>query len=354
MLFTSLFDWSALAVIVAAYWILPARWRIPWLAGSSLLLVAWNDIVSAIVLLATGACALLAPRWVLRSGSGQTARLSVAAGALLLPLLVFKFAPSLGLTPRLAGADLFVFPIGISYFTFKALMVLIDSSQGSLERPSVENLAAYLALAPASSAGPIDPPSRLLPQLAARPRPNRADLAYGALRITTGCAMKFLVADSLLRVLGGFSAEVLAVSAPKLLLFGPLYAIMIYSDFAGYSHIAIGAASLLGLRCTENFAAPYLKPNISEFWRSWHISLTGFLRRYVFLPLAYRWSRRMGATAAGIGATLVTFVLCGIWHGSGWNFVLWGGYHGVLLSAHQLFVGWSRQRRGMQRVRRTR
>ncbi len=353
MLFTSLLEWGLFAVLVAVFWALPSRFRVPWLAVSSLLLLTLSDFVAALVLVVVGAWALLAPAWVLRREAGRPRRLWIAAALLLSPLLFFKYARGGGPAAGLPGADALMLPVGISYFTIKALMFLIDASQGRLERPRLSQWAAYLALAPAASAGPIDPPARLLPQLAAGPRPAAADLAHGLLRITVGFAMKFVVADALLRVLGDYRAELIAVSLRKLLLFGPLYALMIYCDFAGYSHIAIGAASLLGLRCTENFAAPYLKGNITDFWRSWHMSLTGFLRRYVFLPLAYRGSRSLNVDLASYVATFLTFVLCGIWHGAGWNFVLWGAYHGILLSGHQLFVRWARRRRRVQRLRRT-
>ena len=104
----------------------------------------------------------------------------------------------------------------------------------------------------------------------------------------------------------------------------------------------------------ENFAAPYLRRNIAEFWRAWHISLTSFLRDYIFLPLGYRYSRSIGPRNAAYLATIVTFVACGIWHGSGWNFILWGLYHGVLLVLHQLFLQRTKRIPLFQRLRKQR
>ncbi len=354
MFLSSAVNWIAFAAIVVIYWTVPPRARVAWLAASSFALLAFNDFAAAAVLVAVGTVALVAPRWVRAGGAASGVRLWTAAIVLLLPLAIFKYvAPAIPRGP-MTLLDSLALPIGISYFTIKSLMYVVDTSRGAVERPGLAGFVAFLALAPTFTAGPIDAPGRLLPQFESGCRLSADDVAYALLRITTGAFLKFVLADALLRVIGDYKPELLAVSGSRLLLFGPLYALMIYFDFAGYSHMAIGAAALLGIRSSENFAAPYLKPNIAEFWRSWHMSLTGFLRRYIFLPLAYRWSRLVSPEAASYGATIVTFVLCGVWHGSGWNFVLWGGYHGALLSGHQAYLRATKNRRAFQRVRRAR
>ena len=192
--------------------------------------------------------------------------------------------------------------------------------------------------APSATSGPIDQPKRFIEQLL---DPGKLDLdrvVYAMYRIATGVIFKFVIADTLSEVSDAFVADALAVSLKRCLYFGPYYSFWLYFDFAGYSHIAIGAAYLFGVKCMENFAAPLLRPNISEFWRAWHISLTTFLRTYIFLPCAYRWSKTLGPQRAAYAATVLAFAVCGVWHGDGLNFLLWGLYHGMLLSLHQAFL----------------
>lgn len=358
VIYTSLVNWAAFALIATGWWGAPPRWRVAWLAGSSLALLFFNDWLAGLALLATGAAALAGPRWARRGGG---LRAAAVYAAVLLPLLLFKYPHAFGLPGTgwsvgpVFDAATIVIPLGISYFTFKALMCARAGLRGELESTRLSAATAYLAFAPAASAGPIDRLHPLLAQLMAPRRLSGDDLLYAGYRIASGVILKFLLADTLqFVVLSEFQPASLAGSPVRLLAFGPLFSLLIYFDFAGYSAIAIGCAALLGIRSMENFDRPYLKPDIGAFWRAWHISLTTFLRDDLFLPLAMRWSRLLGPTAAAHAATLVTFSICGLWHGEGLNFLLWGLYHGGLISAHQAFHAATRHARPIAAWRRTR
>jgi alginate O-acetyltransferase complex protein AlgI len=361
VVFPSIINWAAFLLLAAVYWLLPPRLRLAWLSLGSLALLAFNDYFSALLVLYLWLLGWLGGASLAGLPSARRRwPLWLLSLACLLPLLVLKYQGLLGIDAlqnsgvlRLSLSE-FAVPIGISYLSFKALLYLLDCGRGSLPPQPPLLLLGYLALAPAVSSGPIDRPAPLLAQLL---QPGRLDLdrvLYGLYRIATGVIFKFVLADLLAEIADGFIPPVLAVSAARRVLFGSYYSLQLYFDFAGYSHIAIGAAYLLGIKCMENFAAPLLRPNISEFWRNWHISLTSLLRSYIFLPLAYRWARPLGAQRSAYTATVVTFLICGLWHGDGLNYLLWGLYHGLLLSAHQAFVHATRRSPLFRRLRRVR
>jgi len=358
VLFPSLINWLAFLLITVIYWLLPPPRRLAWLAVTSLALLAFNDFLAALLVLyllllcalAQRALGLGHPRW----------RRILLLGACLAPLVLLKYQALLGLDAlQNAGAlpldfSALAVPLGISYLTFKCLMFIVAAARASQPPCSLTALAAYLAFAPAASSGPIDPPQRLLKQLLSPARFDLDRLLYALYRIAMGVIFKFVLADTLAEVADSFSYGALAVSSTRLLAFGPYYGLKLYFDFAGYSHIAIGAGYLLGVKCMENFAAPLLKPNISEFWRSWHISLTSFLRSHIFQPCAYRWARRLGPQRAAYAATFIAFLACGAWHGDGLNYLLWGAWHGLLLVLHQAFLRATRKRPLFRALRRQR
>lgn len=367
MIFPSLINWVALAVMLAVFWRVHPRRRGAWLGAASIALVALNDFLAAVfVMYLVGLC-LLAHKIFACGTAGETGNgVETKGGAkivepvkphavrkirlwallipALMPLVLLKYPGLLGINALQENGLLKVdfsalaVPIGISYLTFKAVMYIVDCGRDTLPDLSFSALAVYIVFAPTVTSGPIDQPAGFIGQLL---NPGRLDferVIYATYRIATGVIFKFVIADTLSEASDAFQAINLSLSHTKLLLFGPYYSLWLYFDFAGYSHIAIGVAYLFGIKCMENFAAPLLKPNISEFWRTWHVSLTTFLRNYIFLPNAFRWSRTLGARRASFAATILAFVVCGAWHGDGVNFLLWGLYHGVLLSLHQAFL----------------
>jgi len=272
-------------------------------------------------------------------------------------LALFKYSPllvtglniilrQLGLGPlAVVPAHL---PLGISFFTFQAISYLIDVQRG-LKPPEKNPIYVGLAIAlfPQIGAGPIIRYHRIADQFREISF-DPAKMNYGAKRFIIGLGKKVLLASSLVRV----ADSVFAIPAPQLTagvcwLGLVCYTLQIYFDFSGYSDMAIGLGSMLGLNYPENFSYPYAARSMREFWTRWHISLTTFLRDYVFLPVSYAISRNMHRSHwLGIRAEtwiyncgmITTMALCGLWHGSHHTFLIWGLFHGVMLSVEHAFL----------------
>lgn len=257
----------------------------------------------------------------------------------LLLLGVFKYLPSAAVSLPLASLQKFshiALPLGISFWTFQAMSYLLDLYRGEELDPSFVEFALYMAFFPVTISGPICRMPEMLPQFRSEAPPSRDDRARGLCRIATGLLMMQiaqLLGKGLLSGQGinaGFD-QVRNWSGPDVwcLAFG--YGLQIFFDFAGYSHIAIGAARMLGFTVPENFARPFASTTPSVFWTRWHMSLSFWIRDYVFLPLAMLsrqdWWRKF--------CLLVAMVLFGIWHNATILFALFGVYHGVLLILHR-------------------
>ena len=220
-------------------------------------------------------------------------------------------------------------PIGISFFTFKLISYVIEVNRGNMEPcRSLIDFALYISFFPTILAGPIDRPKPFLAQLSIG-RVLDYDLASeGLKRIFWGMFMKMCVADRLSIYVDAVFENAEHHNGTSLAFASLLYPVQMYADFAGYSEMAIGVGCLLGLKIAENFKRPFFSQNISEYWRKWHISLTGWLTDYVFMPLNIRF--RNIEKWGSILAIIITFVLIGLWHGSAWTFAVFGLYHGLL------------------------
>jgi len=219
-----------------------------------------------------------------------------------------------------------VLPVGISFYTFQTMSYTIDVWRG-VEKPteSLLDFALYVAFFPQLVAGPIERASHLLPQIARLPELSpRLD---GFALIALGCFKKAVIADHIAAVVELTYADPSASYGPALWLGTYAFAVQIYCDFSGYSDIAIGLGRLLGLDIVENFRAPYAAAGPSEFWRRWHISLSTWLRDYLYIPLG----GNRGGWFYVRRNLMLTMLLGGLWHGAAWNFVLWGFWHGALL-----------------------
>ncbi len=257
----------------------------------------------------------------------------------LLLLSVFKYLPGAAVAAPLPSLQRFAhlaLPLGISFWTFQAMSYLLDLYRGEELNPSFVEFALYMSFFPVTISGPICRLPEMLPQFRSETPPSRDDKARGLARIATGVLMmqvaqllgKGLVAGQ--GISAGFD-QTSYWSGPDVWCLALGYGLQIFFDFAGYSHIAIGAARTIGFTLPENFARPFASTTPSVFWTRWHMSLSFWIRDYVFLPLAMlrraEWWRKF--------CLLIAMVLFGIWHKGTILFVLFGCYHGVLLVLHR-------------------
>jgi alginate O-acetyltransferase complex protein AlgI len=228
-----------------------------------------------------------------------------------------------------------ILPVGISFFTFQSMSYTIDVYRGNIKPcRSPRDFLLYVAFFPQLVAGPIVRASDFLPQLVRRLRPSVLEVEAGLAQFALGAVKKLVISDQI----SGHVDMIFASPGSYdgfTLLEGVLgYAVQIYCDFSGYSDMAVGSARMMGFRFMENFQMPYSSVTITEFWRRWHISLSSWLRDYLYIPLG---GNRKGVRRTYVNLML-TMILGGLWHGASWNFVLWGTLHGGALAVHK---GWS-------------
>lgn len=229
-----------------------------------------------------------------------------------------------------------VLPVGISFYTFQTLSYTIDVYRRKME-PTRDLLtfALFVAFFPQLVAGPIERAKHLLPILANKRIVSWKNIAVGLELILLGFVKKVAVADTLAPLVDARYMDPSAASGSDLLLATYLFSIQIYCDFSGYSDIARGSARLFGIKLMRNFEQPYLSSSITEFWRRWHISLSSWLRDYVYISFG---GNRLGQWMT-YRNLMLTMLLGGLWHGASWTFVIWGGLHGLYLGVHKFFRG---------------
>ncbi|HTV65838.1 MAG TPA: MBOAT family O-acyltransferase [Bryocella sp.] len=306
------------------------------LAVSYALYLTWGPWFLIVLLASTAVNHLLGRRMQRNPSTGI-----LWAGLLfnLLLLAFFKYLPGVAVSVPLASLQRFshlALPLGISFWTFQAMSYLLDLYRGEELDPSFVEFALYMAFFPVTISGPICRMPDMLPQFRSEAPPSRDVKARGLCRVATGLLMmqiaqllgKGLIAGQ--GINAGFD-QAHNWSGADVWLLALGYGLQIFFDFAGYSHIAIGAARMLGFTVPENFARPFASTTPSVFWTRWHMSLSFWIRDYVFLPLAMlrraEWWRKF--------CLLVAMVLFGIWHRGTILFVLFGCYHGVLLILHR-------------------
>ena len=219
-------------------------------------------------------------------------------------------------------------PIGVSFFTFQAITYVVDTYRGHVEPAPLLDVAVYLSFFSHLVAGPIVRASEFLPQIQSSRDPKNVAVGAGLFLIAAGLIKKVAIADYLAReVVDPVFAVPEAQTAPDVIFGTYAYAAQIYCDFSGYTDMAIGLALLMGIVFPQNFNRPYRSLSIREFWRRWHITLSRFLRDYLYIPLG---GNRKGRRRTYINL-MITMVLGGLWHGAAWGFVLWGAIHGTAL-----------------------
>jgi alginate O-acetyltransferase complex protein AlgI len=351
---------SAFLIIIPVYllyrFVIPARFKHFFLAIVSALFILFQNapnIWANALFTAVTLFALVAAHYSARKLAGKP--LEETRGPLrngiiivLIPLVVFKFigifsAPLSRMAVRaLPGFELqLLAPLGISYLTFRLIAYLIDVRRGAVAPASFIDLFVYAAFWPTLLSGPIERPAPFMEQLKAMPRAKREDLSLGLGRVALGAFKALLLGG----MFGKMAQPILAldtqpgflsfltISVPGLWLCVISYYFHLYLNFAGYSDIAIGFSRMLGYGIRENFNWPFLAPNIADFWRRWHMSLTGWITDYVYIP--------MGGGQAGLRRaaknTLIAMLLVGAWHGFSMHFLWWGAYHACLLILYRLW-----------------
>ena len=247
-----------------------------------------------------------------------------------------QFAATLGLIGINTNWSSFniVVPIGISFFTFKLISYIVEVYKGNIEAErNFIDFAAYVAFFPTIMSGPIDKPNMFIPQLKKARRWNDAMVLEGCKRILWGLFLKMCIADKVSPYTDSVFDNYYHHSGITIILASILYTFQIYADFCGYSEMAIGVSQIMGFKVTENFKRPLFATNCGDFWRRWHMSLMAFFREYIYFQLG-------GSRCSQwkiFRNTMVTFLVSGLWHGANWTFVIWGGYHGVLVYGYRLF-----------------
>jgi len=326
-------------ITVIVYWVIPHSWRAYLLTLAGFLYFGSYYPREILLLLVT---ALVVYLWGLVI-TKRPGRWLLAAGVLLAAgnLAYFKYRPLLvetynwfaswkGLTVN-PGIHKIVVPLGISYFTFKMIHYLVDLHRGHIERHRAIDFFNYIFFFPILTAGPIE---RFQPFLAQSQNIygfEMDNLYQGLPRIIVGLFKKIVLADTLAIWAVNLNSPDLTAGQYWWAMYA--YTFQIYFDFSGYTDMALGVSRLFGYRIMENFDWPYLSRDVSEFWKRWHMSLTGWLRDYVFIPLG----GSRGQLSTTIRNTFIVMAVTGIWHGAAWHFLAWGLYHAAGLTGLRLY-----------------
>lgn len=341
MSFTSLCYFPFLAGVAFINHYISTRYR-HWL----LLLVSWFayglfGIPHFLLLLFVTGISYFSGKWI--GEYEKKKKFVLAAGCMIIVGVLFyikyldMFLSWMGAAAGVLGHELtffqrhIVLPAGISFYTFQSLSYLINVYRGEAYERSFVRYALYLSFFPQLVAGPIEQAGDLLPQMKGR-RASKEDVLAGLGYLISGCVRKFVIADYMAVFVDEIYGNVTGQSGANLLLATVLFAVQIYGDFSGYTHIAIGSARLLGIRLTENFHRPYMAVGCRDFWKRWHITLTRWFTKYVYIPLG---GGRRGAMRKYVNIFIV-FLLSGLWHGANLTFLCWGTFFGIWRIAEEM------------------
>lgn len=322
---------------------------------ASVMFYVWGEPVFVLVLLVSCALDYALSFQLEDKAPDRSRRLALAIGVAgnLAILVTYKYADFLFENVNLLLSPLgphrlpllhLALPIGVSFVVFEKITYLVDTYRG-VSRPAASfwEYCLFVFFFPKLLAGPILKYHEMRDQIAEPPPVQWSDFGEGSLRFARGIGRKLLIADPLGAFAGQvFSADPASISAGDAWLGLACFTVQIYFDFAGYSDMAIGLARTMGFRLRENFNAPYAAQSVTEFWRRWHISLTTWIRDYLYRPLG---GNRCGEVRTYLNLW-ICFLASGLWHGASWNFVLWGAYNGLFLTLDRIFLRDALQRCG--------
>ena len=342
MLFNSLPFLIFFPAVLLPYFIMPAKLKQFWLLGASYFFyMCWNPAYVLLILFST--VATYTAGLLMQKGSPKRKKTILASVIIMNLALLFFFKywdfalanlnRVLGLIhiQPLNSPFSLLLPVGISFYTFQSLGYAIDIYRGKI--PAEKNFITYalfVSFFPQLVAGPIERSADLLPQIRELGKKRlwtREGIVSGFGMMLWGYFMKMCIADRVSIPVDAIFSNLHACGTVETVAAAAGFSIQIYADFAGYSAIAIGAARMMGVGLTENFNTPYFAESIGDFWHRWHVSLSSWFRDYVYIPLG---GNRKGKARKHLN-TMITFLVSGLWHGSSWSYVLWGGIHGFYL-----------------------
>jgi alginate O-acetyltransferase complex protein AlgI len=346
MVFSSLvFLFIFLPVVLITYHLIPQGWRNLHLLLASLFFYAWGEGVYILIMLFSVTTSFfIGKSFAVTTGKTRQGLLALGVILCLFPLLFYKYSPFIYenikfLLPAPANTNQWSLhlPLGVSFFTFQVVSYIIDVYRGDIPpQTSLLRLGLFITFFPQLIAGPIVRYKDIFTMLGPR-KISIADFSYGVERFIIGLGKKVLLANPLSSmadtVFEGLQAQDL--SCPAVWIGASCYMIQLYFDFSGYSDMAIGLGRMFGFTFLENFNYPYISKSITEFWRRWHISLSGWFRDYLFIPLG---GSRKGPTRTVINLWIV-FIVCGLWHGASWTYLIWGIFHGFFMTIERGRLG---------------
>ena len=325
-----------LAAVAAINYILPQKLRPYWLLIANFAFYASYKISYLVVIIVGILFSYAAGRLIDRKPEKSRMILAVSVIILVASFAYFKYTGMIGATIRniqelATGASDFrlesiIVPIGISYYVLQMIGYVADVYHKRIgANTSLISYALFVSFFPTVVSGPIERAGNMIPQYENLPGFDEDNIREGLFKIIWGFFLKMIVADRLGVLVSTVNANPAAYSGTVVFIIVLLYALQIYTDFGGYSNIAIGSARILGIKVMDNFNSPFLATSVSETWRRWHISLSTWFRDYVYIPLG---GNRKGKTRKYINL-LITFVASGIWHGAAWTYAVWGLISGL-------------------------
>ena len=347
MLFDSPAYLIFLTLVVVVYWKLQWKQQNLFLLAASYFFYGWWDWRFLLLMMASTGIDYLIARQIAASLDPRQRRfLLIVSLVINFSILGFFkyfnfFAGTLTHTLAMVGAGpltiqffTIILPPGISFYTFQEVAYIVDVYSGKLEpADSILDYALFISLFPHLIAGPIQRPSHLLPQVQNARILQPAAFFDGLMLMVSGLFRKCVIADQSALIANGCFSGHLGHGLPVTIVGSIAFALQIYGDFSGYSNLARGSAQLLGFHFMVNFRQPYLATSLQDFWRRWHISLSTWLRDYLYVPLG---GNRHGELKT-YRNLMLTMLLGGLWHGANWTFVIWGAIHGLGLSVERLF-----------------
>ncbi len=350
MLFNSVEFLVFLSVVYSLYLVLPHQWQNWMLLVASYVFYGWWDWRFLGIIAFTTILDYVVSLKIVHSTNERSKKifLSVSVVTNLLMLGVFKyfnfFAGSLIQLCDLAGLHLdwvslhIILPVGISFYTFQSISYSVDVFRGNIQPPRrFLDYALFVAFFPQMVAGPIQRATYFLPQVVLPRKVELDEVCRGLFLILYGLFKKTVIADGLAPSVNGIFNSVSGNSRLDVLVATYLFVLQIYCDFSGYTDIARGVAKLMGFNLSKNFMTPFYAASPSEYWTRWHISLSSWVKDYVYLPLALHYLRRDDGKLNEYKPHMYSMLLMGLWHGAAWTFIVWGVYHGTMLVAWDIF-----------------